>query len=144
MLAVLIPEASIPLSAIDPIYRLVTSLSIPEYLITLLLDKCEATLLEHKSLLYACVAAPEVGVRIIERLLNGLETVKICAELRNALYERDQHSYKIDKVATMLFERCDVKMTDKNIDEITYLKCLSQILSHLVSRGIEYPPLSPR
>lgn len=143
--ALLIPEVSIPISAIDPICSLIASYRERGPLVSLILDKCEAALLRHKSLLYACVANRRVRINDIQRLLNGLETIEICEELLDALHHRSQYPIDQDeneKIAMMLFERGDVEMTENFIDKLILLSNSSQLLSHLVTVGIGVPPLT--
>ena len=143
--ALLIPEVSIPVSAIDPICSLIASFDERTPLVSLILDKCEAALLRHKSLLYACVASRRVRIHDIQRLLYGLETIEICEELLDALHHRRWFIYnqhENEKIAMILFERGDVEMTENFIDKVILLSNSSQLLSHLVRVGIGVPPLT--
>ena len=148
LIALLFPETSIPVSAIGPICRLIASTTYHKPLLSLILDKCEAALLQRKSLFYACVASPHVGEGIIQRLLNGLESVEICEKLLDALYRRNQHVYDIpilietEKITRTLFEHCDVRMTESIVNKVILLENSSQLLDRLARRDIEIPPLS--
>ena len=142
--ALLIPESSIPESAIDPICELFASYRVrnPE-LHSLILDKCEAALLQHKRLLYTCVKNYSLGVRIKQRLLDALGSVEICQELVDALnsgYWLDLR--EAERAAMILIDHCDVTMTDNLVNQVILLPNSSQLLDHLAMRGFEIPPLN--
>ena len=144
MTALLIPEDSIPVSAIDPICRLIR-LYESGPLISLILDKCEAALFRHKSLWIACIKNFRIGIDIIQKISDGLEMIEICEQLLDALHYRDRITdFETVKIATILFERCDVKMTKTLIDQVMLLSCSSQILKRLANKGDEIPPLTCR
>lgn len=148
IIALLIPEVSIPVSAIDPICKLFRQHKmklVPESFLLVFLDKCEAALLQHKRLWNACVACPAAGSGIIQSLLDTLESVEICEELLDALHSRTlitSNHDETDKVAMILFDRCGVKMSADFVNKVILLRNSSQLLNQLTTRGIKIPPLS--
>ena len=144
MTALLIPEFPIPVSAIDPICRLIR-LYRSGPLVSLILDKFEAALFRHKSLWIACIANPDVGMNIIQRISDGLETIEICEELLDALHHRERMKHDdTENIAMILFEHCDVKMTENLVDQLMLLSSSSRILNRLLNKGVEIPPLTCR
>ena len=136
----LIPEDTIPLSAIDTVCRLVFSLDFDERLGSLILDKCEVALLRHRNLWYTFVRNPGMGLRIIKRLLNDNADIEVCEELLDALDQRNRtldFPRETEEIAMILFERYDLKMTENFVSKILLLTNSSQLLDCLASRGIE-------
>ncbi len=147
ILVLLIPEDTIPVSAIDQILGLFVDPSADELVITLLLDKCEKNILRHKALLYDCVKNPAVKLSLIQKLLDCMESIEISEELLDALYYGDRFYLEgdVETFTRILFERGEVvEITEKFIDKASRLRNSSQILHQLSVSGVKVPPLTCR
>ena len=146
ILSLLIPEASLPVSAIDEIFELHDlrqDYSVMAF-IHFILDKCEVETFQYQRLLHWCVANYGTEVPLIQRLLEGTKNLKFSEELLDALYERDDFSTNIDEVAMILFKVGDVEITEKFVDQVSLLSYSSQLLHRIAARGFELPPLTCR
>ena len=147
ILALLIPEDTIPVSAIDQILGLFTSPTAHTLVITLLLDKCEKDICRHKDLLYKCFESQEVKLPSIQKLLDCVESIEISEELLDALINRGRVSPEADveTLTRMLFEHGKVvEITENFIDKVSLMRNSSQLLHQLVESGVEMPPLTCR
>ena len=147
ILALLIPEDSIPVSAaMDQVGDLISHAGVNGPLLALILDKCEAEFLGSESLLYDCVANATVRVPLVQRLLNSVESVYICPRLLEALLFRDHENIirgeEIDKVAEMLLALGDIEVTESFVNSLCELRNSSQLLRQLAAAGHEMPPLT--
>lgn len=127
MLALLIPEDSIPVSAIDGLCHTIGSdlfnSKINEPLLALILDKCEAETFRHESLWHYCVANDSAGVPLIQRLLDGVENIEISEELLEALGIREEDMEQeedADTAAMILFERGNVEITERFVNRLCW------------------------
>ncbi len=155
ILVLLIPEDTIPVSAIDQILGLFVDPSADELVITLLLDKCEKDILRHQTLLYKCVENLGVKMPLIQKLLDCVQSIEISEELLNALTHRHVLAFRdslsdrgaienFETLTRILFKYGNVKKTEDFIDKASRLRNSSQLLHQLAVAGVEIPRLTCR
>lgn len=146
-LALLIPEASIPFSAIDGICNKleleVESSFIHEPLLHVILDKCESEIYRSESFLYKLVAHTGVRAPIIEQLLSGMQSIKIGEHFFSALKARGAYRREdTEKIATILLEHGNVKVTESFVNHLCLFQNSSQLLRQLAAAGHEIPSIT--
>ena len=150
--ALLISEDYIPVSAIDGIIDIIDDDDYEQLLFThvepllaLILDKCEAEAFRNERLWYYCVATEYVGVSLIQRLLDGVESIDISEDLLVALSHRErciEREEDADTAAMILLERGNVEITENFVDNLCRLTNSAQLLRQLAAAGMEIPPIT--
>ena len=150
--ALLISEDYIPVSAIDGIIDVIDDddderlfFTDVEPLLALILDKCEPEAFRNERLWYCCVANVNVGVSLIQRLLDGVESINISKDLLVALFDRERFlepEEDTDTAAMILLERGNVEITENFVDNLCRLMNSAQLLRQLAAAGMEIPPIT--
>ena len=146
ILALLFPKTSISVSVIDQMCDLHAFDHNPP-LLRWIIDNFKVDIFESERLWYKCVEEPGIGIPSIQILLDGVESIEISEKLLDALCVRDLsvrsgHESGTVEVAMFLFERGNLKVTEKFVDKISLLWKSSQILQELEASGFKIPPIT--
>lgn len=131
----LIPENTISRSASDSVCRFARDACVQA--LSFVLDKCERSILIEEELLISCAGEYDVRERKVMALLQTAAKVKITSRVLSKF--RTPHD---DRLISLLFEKGEVQVDERLIDDICRLSNSSQLIAQMKAADIDVPPFT--